>query len=127
LATSYARKNYQGGGVCIYMKPDIKFTATDLTQYCDDKNLEICALKIKVAKQNIIVICIYRSPHGNFEYFIKKLYNVLKILYKPKTEFVICGDFNLNFLKQTARKTKLLLLLQAFNVSGPVPHNEEYQ
>jgi hypothetical protein len=36
--------------------------------------------------------------------------------YKPKTEFIICGDFNLNFLKQTARKTKHLLLLQAFNV-----------
>jgi hypothetical protein len=42
LGTSYARTNYQGGGVCIYIKPDIKLTATDLTQYCDDKNLEIC-------------------------------------------------------------------------------------
>jgi hypothetical protein len=58
LGTSYAPTNYQGGGVCIYIKPDIKFTAIDLTQYCDDKNLEICSLKIKVAKQNIIVICI---------------------------------------------------------------------
>jgi hypothetical protein len=56
-----------------------------------------------------------RSPCGNFEYFVNKLDKVLKLLYKPKSEFIICGDFNVNFLKKTARKTQVLLLLQSYN------------
>jgi exonuclease III len=91
-----------GGGVCIYIKPAIKFISIDLAQFCDEKDIEICALKIKIAKQNILVLCIYRSPSGNFDYFINKLEKVLKFLQKVKTEFIICGDFNVNFLNSAA-------------------------
>jgi endonuclease/exonuclease/phosphatase family metal-dependent hydrolase len=69
-----------------------------------------------IAKHNILVLCIYRSPSGNFDYFINKLEKVLKFLQKAKTEFIICGDFNTNFLNETVHKTQLLLLLQTFNV-----------
>jgi hypothetical protein len=60
LGTSYAHTTHQGGGVCI--KPAIKFISIDLAQFCDEKNIEICVLKIKIAKHNILVLCIYRSP-----------------------------------------------------------------
>jgi hypothetical protein len=62
LGTMYSRTTHQGGGVCIYIRSDIKFIAINLEQFCDEKNLEICALKITTAKTNILVICIYRSP-----------------------------------------------------------------
>jgi hypothetical protein len=29
---------------------------------------------------------------------------VLKSLYKPKNKFIICGDFNVNFLEDGGRK-----------------------
>ena len=116
LGTSFARSRYLGGGVCIYIKSDIKFTSIDLTQYCDEKNIEICSLKINIDKSNILVLCVYRSPSGNFDYFIKKMEKVLNFLHKTKTEFIITGDFNVNFLNESERKTQLLLLLNSFNL-----------
>jgi exonuclease III len=115
LGTSYARSIHHGGGVCIYIRSDLKFTAINLTQYCDEMNIEICAIKIMAGKTNIIVICIYRSPCGNFEYFVNKLDKVLKLLYKPKNEFIICGDFNVNFLEESGRKVQLALMLKSYN------------
>jgi hypothetical protein len=63
-------------------------------------------------KRNIIMLCIYRSPCGNFEYFVNMLDKLLKLLYIPKNEFIICGDFNVNFLEECGRKMQLALLLQ---------------
>jgi hypothetical protein len=104
----------------------IKFVAIDQAQFCDVKNLEICALKIMIVKQNLLVLCVYRSPSGNFDYFINELENVLKLLHRIETEFIICDDFNVNFLNETERKTKLLLLLQSFNVFNTAVLNKNY-
>jgi hypothetical protein len=40
---------------------------------------------------------------------------VLKLLFKPKNKFIICGDFNVNFLEESRRKMQLALLLQSYN------------
>jgi hypothetical protein len=116
LGTKYARSNYQGGGVCIYIRADVDFATTDLSKYYDEKNIEICSLKIFLAKTNILILCIYRSPHGNFEYFINKLDKVLKLLSKTKNEYILCGYFNVNFLEESPRKSQLLILLQSYNL-----------
>jgi hypothetical protein len=115
LGTMYSHTTHKGGGVCIYIRSYVKFIAINLEEYCDEKNIEIFALKIMVAKTNILVLCIYKSPCGNFEYFISRLVKALKSLYKPKTEFIKC-DFNLNLLKETARKTQLVLLFKSYNI-----------
>jgi hypothetical protein len=97
------------------LRSDLKFTTINLTQYCDEMNIEICAIKITTGKTNIIVLCIYRSPCGNFQYFVNMLDRVLKFLCKPKNEFIICGDFIVNFLEECGRKMQLALLLQSYN------------
>jgi hypothetical protein len=68
MGSSYAHMIHQGGGVCIYIRSDIKLAAINLTQFCDEKNIEICALRLTIAKSNFLVLCIYKSPCGNFEY-----------------------------------------------------------
>jgi hypothetical protein len=40
---------------------------------------------------------------------------VLKFLHKPKSEFLICGDFNVNILGENGHKRQLVLLLQSYN------------
>jgi endonuclease/exonuclease/phosphatase family metal-dependent hydrolase len=40
---------------------------------------------------------------------------VLKFLHKPKSELLICGDFNVNFLEENGHKRQLVLLLQSYN------------
>jgi exonuclease III len=118
---SYARSKHQGGGVCIYIRADLEYTPVHLTQFYEKKNFETCAIKILSGKIKIFVLCTYRSPSGNFEYFIKMLDKVLKFLHKPKTEFLICGDFNVNFLEENGCKRQLVLLLQSYNTFHTVP------
>jgi hypothetical protein len=115
LASSYARLRHQGGGVCIYARVDLEYTPVHVKQFCDEKNFEICAIKVLSGNTNIFVVCTYRSPSGNFDYFIQRLDKVLKFLHKPKCEFLVCGDFNVNFLDESAYKRKLVLLLQSYN------------
>jgi len=70
---------------------------SDLLQYCIEKFIEVCAVQINIGNHLTILLCIYRSPSGNFGKFAAQLDLILKYLYIPKLEY-ICGDFNVNFL-----------------------------
>jgi hypothetical protein len=73
--------------------------------------VETCALKIKIDKHNILVLCVYRSPNRNSDCFINMLEKVFKFLHKVKTEYIVCGEFNVSSLNESVYKTQLLLLL----------------
>jgi hypothetical protein len=62
------------------------------------KFFEACAVQISTSIYSIIVICIYRPPSGNLYKFCSQLDLTLAYLHKSMIEFVICGDFNVNFL-----------------------------
>ena len=68
-----------------------------------EKDLEICAIKLDLYKTNIVIIAIYRSPSGNYNYFLRKLELLLKYLCTIKTEFIICGDINVDYLHSHSR------------------------
>jgi exonuclease III len=97
LGSSYARTSRHSGGVCIYVRTDLNFTTINVTQFCDEMNIEICAIKITARNANIIILCLYRSPSGNFDHFVNTSDTALKLLYKSKIEFILCGDFNVIF------------------------------
>jgi hypothetical protein len=59
-----------------------------------------------------MLLCIYISPSGGFGGFVAQLDLILKYLYKPKVEFIICGDFNINFLIYSSSVQQLALILQ---------------
>jgi len=69
----------------------------DLSQYCTEKVIEVCAVQIKTGNHLIILLCIYRSPSGNFGEFAVQLDLILKYIQKQKLEFIMCGDFKVNF------------------------------
>ena len=48
---------------------------------CKEKDLEICAVKLNVPKIKIVIITIYRSPTGNYNYFLRKLDSFINSLY----------------------------------------------
>ena len=59
------------------------------------KDFGICAIKLQVTLTNLLVICFYRSPTGDFNYFLNQLELVLNQLYKVSTTIDLCGDFNI--------------------------------
>ncbi len=68
----------------------------------------------------MIVICVYRAPYGNFDIFMNKLEIILNSLYRHNTEFILCGNININYLEPSHRKNQLDNLLGTFNRTDTV-------
>ena len=75
--------------------------------------------KIKHTNKNFIIICIYRSPTGNFTYFLTKLEIILNEL-NISNEFITCGDFNIDYIKDSSRKNFLDSILASLNLFSTV-------
>ena len=97
LASRFSCQSYSGGGICMYINTYVESSMIDLSQYCIEKVIEVCAAQINIRNHFIILLCIYRFSSGDFGEFVVQLDLILKYLYKPKVEFIICGDFNVNF------------------------------
>jgi hypothetical protein len=107
LGAHFCRSLFKQGGVSIFILNDFLFQDIDLQMFVKEKDLEICALSTQVSSINLLVLCVYRSPTGDFAYFMDQLELALCRLYKLSTNIVICGDFNVNFLESTPRVHKL--------------------
>jgi endonuclease/exonuclease/phosphatase family metal-dependent hydrolase len=46
------------------------------------------------------------------EEFIKQIEIILKFVYKPKSEIILCGDFNVNVLENSNKVHQVISLLQ---------------
>jgi len=104
LRASYCRNSYEKGGVCIFVQENIRYVNLDLQKYCNDTDFEACATKIYRNNRQANIITIYRSPSGNFDLFMTKPDVILRHLYTATTEFIICGDINIDYLADSDRK-----------------------
>ena len=106
--------------MAIYISSDIQFNSINLEQFSNEKDSEICALKLQTVWNSFIVICIYRAPSGKFTYFLNQLEIILNKLYNSSNSLIICGDFNINFLDGNSKIHLLDSLLASFNLSSTV-------
>ena len=98
LGSHFSRNNKIHGGVCIYIKNDIKYEELDLSSFCVELDIEITA--IKLVESETIFCSVYRSPLGDIQIFLSKLEEILELLEPDKNKIVLGGDFNLNFASQ---------------------------
>jgi exonuclease III len=119
LGCSFSCTINHGGGVCIYVRKDMHFVNRDVSHCCVETIVELCAVQVDTKTSHIVIICIYRSV-GNFEQFLSILDTALKYLYRHKTEFLICGDVNINYLLHGCHKAQLSTLLNTFNVTHSI-------
>jgi hypothetical protein len=115
--------------VCIYVSKNICFNAINLDQHIKEKDFEICAIKLCSVSSCCTVICTYRSPTGDFTYFLNQLESILDKNYKTSTNIILCGDFNVNYLDDNSRKHILDSLLASFGLFSTVkfPARISYQ
>ena len=106
--------------MCIFVRKALNFNKIDIPHTCTEKDLEICAVDMEIEASKLIVLCIYRAPIGDFNQFLKKLDDTLKYLYKPKAEFLLCGNLNTDYLHDSNRKKYLSSLLTTYNLSHTV-------
>ena len=120
VGAQYCRVSYKKGGAIIYIHNSLQYTTIDLSKFCKDKDIEICAIRLTINSLNILIITIYRAPSGNFNYFIKQLDNILQSLPTQTSHTIVCGDLNINYLIESTQKRQLDNLLLIYNLKSTV-------
>jgi len=120
VGAHFCRKTYKQGGAAIYVTKGIPHTSIDLEQFISEKNFEICALKFQILSKSFIILCIYRSPSGDFTYFLNQLECILTTLFTQSTNIILCGDLNTNLLDNDSKSLLLQSLLASYNLFNTV-------
>jgi exonuclease III len=120
LGAKFCRNTFKNGGVRIFTYEFIQFTNINLDKFCKEKDLDICAVKLHLSSFKVCIITIYRSPSGNFQYFIDNLEKILSMICSNSTEIIICGDVNINCLIDSTHKQLLDLLLASYGLCSTV-------
>lgn len=116
----FCRTKHAQGGVVIYTHSSLNPTSINLTKYCKEKDIEICAVKITVQSMVLCIITVYRSPTGNFNLFLESVEAVLQFIYSPTQRIIICGDINIDYLLISEQRKQLDNLLLLYNLASIV-------
>jgi len=67
-----------------------------------------------------IIVCIYRSPDGNFWIFLKNLELIIQKIQSRNKKPLLCGDWNLNFKVNNKKLQELQNILESYNMMNTV-------
>lgn len=114
-----------GGGIIVYLKKGITYELFETKSICT-KDIELCVLKLSAygnKKQMLIVV--YRPPNGNVTDAMNALSSCVE-KFKDKynrTEYVIMGDMNIDYLNKKCSQVKLLKGLEKqFGLTQIIEH-----
>ena len=65
-------------------------------------------------------LVVYRAPTGDFIYFLNKLDDSIKSMYKTNLNLILCGNINIDYLLENDRRKQLDLMLQKYNLTAIV-------
>jgi hypothetical protein len=70
--------------------------------------------EVELVDFKIILVCIYRSPHSDCYTFLNKLETVICKVQMKGVKLILCGDWNINFLQDSAQLCALQNLLNTY-------------
>lgn len=114
-----ARNEFRGGGTAIFIKNCSETRNINLDIAQSEKNFEVSVAELKIGHQRYKIMCVYRSPIGDFDMFLTKLNQALDLMYSPGSYLILSGDFNVDFSVQNDRTRSILQLLRSFDLK---PH-----
>jgi len=119
LVSYFGRKTHKHGGSCIYVKKSILTRDVHyLGGISVEKDFEMSV--VEVVTYGYIIVCIYRSPDGNYIQFLKNLELVIQKIQSKRKKLLLCGDWNLNFLVDNIRIQELENLLESYDLINTV-------
>ncbi|KAJ8948139.1 hypothetical protein NQ317_000182 [Molorchus minor] len=114
LANYFCRNDKEHGGVSIFVKQNMKVKPIDVNSFCTAYHAEFCAIEISDPK--ILVINLYRSPIGRFEFFLNALEELLTKYYQIYKRIILIGDFNVDFRGNSLELTDLVCLSNSYGL-----------
>ncbi|KAL3284333.1 hypothetical protein HHI36_018497 [Cryptolaemus montrouzieri] len=96
-------------------------------QCLSKKDSEICVANLRLKKGAcMFVICVYRIPDSDPERLYESLYSLLDTPYEKENIYIVCGDFNINFLKDSKFVKKYINLFAEFDMEKLYLSQQEY-
>jgi len=95
-------------------------TNINLDEFYKEQDIEACVVKINLSSLTICILSIYRSPTGNFLHFLCTLESIHNFLHNKRIEIIICDDFNISYLNDNDKKSKLYNLFLSYNLYSAV-------
>lgn len=122
LVSSFCRVSKGHGGVAIYVCDNIRaYTPKNIKymkSFVDESNIELCAISLCIHYKKVNIITVYRPPNGNIHTFFLNLSQSLQFISKNNNpQIILCGDLNIDSLKNSAEKDILLDTLELFNLT----------
>jgi len=119
LVSSFSRSTRLGGGSSIFVKEFIRTKeVVHINRLGCESTFEVSA--IELTDFNLIIVCIYRSPDGNFAEFLSRLEEVICKVQSKGINLFLCGDWNANFLLNSPNLLDLKNLLLMYNLENMV-------
>ena len=118
LVSYFGRKTSNHGGSCIYVKRSI--CTKDLNPQNNSVERDFEVSMTELVDYGYIIVCIYRSPDGNFWIFLKYLEVIIQKIQSRNKKPLLCGDWNLNFMVNNKRLQELKNLLESYNMMNTV-------
>lgn len=115
IANFFCREKHLHGGVGIYVRKGITYTKIETSSI--EKQFECTAISCNT-KHKLVIITLYRSPDANLDVFLNKLNETLSSISDKckKSQILLCGDFNVDFLQSSKEVDNLLDLLLSYNI-----------
>jgi hypothetical protein len=121
LGAHYCTKSMKNGGVGIFVNQSLQYAPIDLEEFCIDKIIEVCAIKLYHSTDNICILTVYRAPTGHFLHFLNSLEAILNRIHTRSIEIILCGDINIKYLDYTgSNKPRLNSLLASYHLGSIV-------
>ena len=76
-------------------------TSINMDRYTNEKDIEICAVKLHILPCTITIKTVYLSPTVNIVYILNNLKAALNQVYNNTVDIILCGDFILIILMIT--------------------------
>jgi hypothetical protein len=83
----------------------LHFTNINMDKYSEEKDIEICGIKIHTPSNTTVVMTVYRSPTGVITHFLNKSETAINQLYNNTTNIMLCGEFNIDCLIDKIKQT----------------------
>ena len=93
------------GGCCVYVREDIEVEQLEQLQH--KKSIWIITVKMKINEIDIKLSVVYRAPSMNKNEFFEFFCDWLEEYTTINSTHLLCGDFNMNLLKNDTYTNKL--------------------
>lgn len=103
LASCYRREQTSGGGSCILVAPEVRFTELITLKQMSEESILECSAK-KVTKTKVTIINIYRPPSRDVQSFLRILDNILNAIKNNKDKILLSGDYKICIYKSEQKK-----------------------